>query len=151
MVFEHDYDKFPELTNAQLEQFQFTSPHPQITENFIATVVRVHDGDTVTLSTTTRDFDFPLRFLDIDAPELNEGGAEAREYVKNRIEGEKVTVLIDKNQRVGKYGRLLGKIQHNGSIVGEDEIRLGLAKEFGKKDADKIPKIDKTFRLEQWF
>ena len=30
-----------------------------------------------------RDFDFPVRFLGINAPEMNEGGGEAREYLKD--------------------------------------------------------------------
>lgn len=149
--FEHDYTNFPELTNTQLEVLRFTSPHHQITEDFDALVVKVHDGDTITLRTSFRDFDFPLRFLDIDAPELSEGGQEARDFVKGRIEGENVRVLIDRNQRVGKYGRLLGKVLHMGTIVSEDLLRLGLTQEFGKKDAHKLPKLDKIFRMEQWF
>ena len=79
MVEQHDFTSFPELTKRQIEEFGFTSPHPQITEDFRATVVKVHDGDTVTLRTDFRDFDFPLRLLDIDAKELNEGGESAAE------------------------------------------------------------------------
>ena len=68
MAFEHDFHEYPELTNAQMAQHQFSSPHEQITSDFRAEVVRVHDGDTITLRTGFRDFDFPLRLLDIDAP-----------------------------------------------------------------------------------
>ena len=74
MVFEHDDKAFPELTNKQLEEFGFSSPHEQITRDFFAVVVKVVDGDTVTLRAEFRDFNFPLRLLDIDAPEMNEGG-----------------------------------------------------------------------------
>ena len=81
MVFVHDYKAFPELTNAQLQTMQFSSPHPQITEDFTAEVVKVHDADTIRLRTDFRDFDFPLRLLDIDAPELNEGGEEAAKAI----------------------------------------------------------------------
>jgi len=84
MVFgeEHDYVNFPELTNKQLQEEGFQSPHEQITEDFRAVVVKVHDGDTVTLRCDFRDFDFPLRFSNIDAPELNmDGGQEAKEFV----------------------------------------------------------------------
>jgi len=151
MVFEHDYVNFPELTNTQINDFGFASPHKQITEDFRATVIRVHDGDTVTLRTTFRDFDFPLRLIDIDAKELNEGGEEAREWLKNKILNQSVTVLIDSQNRVGKYGRLLGNIIHNGLSVAEEEIHLGLAKPFGTKDEGKIDRQDKTFSLRQWF
>ena len=36
MVFIHDFQKYPELTNKQMEEFQLTSPHTQITEDFNA-------------------------------------------------------------------------------------------------------------------
>ena len=42
----HDYDKYPELTNRQLETMAFTSPHEQIISDFRGMVVKVHDGDT---------------------------------------------------------------------------------------------------------
>lgn len=151
MVFEHDYKNFPELTNTQIQEFGFTSPHTQITEDFRAEVIKVHDGDTITLRTTFRDFDFPLRFTDIDAPELSEGGEEAREWLKNRIEGQSVDVLIDAQNRVGKYGRLLGAVMFNGLNVAQEEIRQGLAKSFGSKKEGEVPPKDKVFSLRQWF
>ena len=151
MVFEHDYKNFPELTNKEIQEFGFTSPHVQITEDFRAHVVKVHDGDTVTLRTTFRDFDFPLRFLDIDSDELSEGGEEQREWLKNKIEGQEVDVLIKKDNRVGKYGRLLGSIISNGMNIGEEEIRQGLAKPFGRKKEGEVNKMEKTFSMKQWF
>ena len=111
MVEEHDYIKFPELTNTQINEFGFASPHVQITEDFTAEVVRVHDGDTITLRTDFRDFDFPLRFLDIDAPELNEGGAEARDWLHEQIHGEMVEIKINRNNRVGKFGSKGGVLE----------------------------------------
>lgn len=151
MVFNHDYEKFPELNNAQLSEFGFTSPHPQITEDFRAEVVQVHDGDTVTLRWDKRDFDFPLRLLDIDSPELNAGGEVARDWMKEQIEGKMVDIQIDSDNRVGKYGRLLGRIIHNGLDMGAASVRLGLAKAFGKKNEGQIPPKDKVFSLRQWF
>lgn len=149
-LFDHDYQKFPELTNSQLQEFQFSSPHPQIVEDFDAEVVRVHDGDTITLRTQSRDFDFPLRILDIDAPEMNAGGKTARDWLRNRISGKQIRVLIDRYNRVGKYGRLLGQILHGGTNIGQEEVRLGLAKPFGNKDEGEIPNMNKLFRLRQW-
>ena len=148
---EHDFVKYPELTDAQMPELGFTSPHQQITEDFDATVVRVHDGDTVTLSTDFRDFNFPLRMADIDSPELNEGGEEAREWLKGQIEGEDVQILIDRNNRVGKYGRLIGRIISRGIDVGMMELTLGIAKAFGKKNEGKIPEINSALDLKQWF
>ena len=138
-MFEHDYVSFPELTNSQLENLGLSSPHVQITEDFVARVVKVHDGDTVTLRVDFRDFDFPLRLLDIDSPELSEGGDRSRDWLKGEIEGKVVDVQIDKSNRVGKYGRLLGTILANGYDVAQTQIHLGLAVPFGEKKASEVP------------
>lgn len=148
----HDFKEFPELTNRQIEEFGSESPHKQYTEDFDAVVVKVIDGDTVRLRTEERDFDFPLRILDIDAPEMNEGGKEAREFLKGQILDEDVEIKIDIKQRVGKYGRLLGRIVSRGLDMAEAEIRLGLAKPFGKKNEGEVPLTpSKLYRLNQWF
>ena len=149
MVFEHNYINFPELTNRQVEEFGFTSPHKQITEDFTAEVVKVHDGDTVTLRTNFRDFDFPLRFLDIDAPEMDEGGEIARDWLRTRILNKIVNILIEKN-RVDKYGRLLGRVVLNGFDIGEQELRLGLATTFKQRGENQVPDINKILNIKQW-
>jgi len=141
----HDYKNYPELTNAEIDEEGFSSPHVQYTEDFKATVIKVHDGDTITLQTEDRDFHFPLRFLNIDSPEMNNGGEEARDFVKGLILDEEVEIKIDKNNRVGKYGRLLGKVISRGLDIGESEIRLGYAKPFGQKLEGEIPPTMKIF------
>ncbi len=150
MAQEHDYKKYPELTNKQMETEQFNSPHPQITEDFYALVVKVTDGDTIRVSTPSRDFDFPIRFLDTDAPEMNEGGAEAKAWLKDRIEGEEVEVQIEPSHRVDKYGRLLGHIFHRGMIVSQEMIYLGLAKPYGQRAEGDVPNINKAFAQFPW-
>lgn len=150
MVFAHDYGNYPELTNAEIEVLGLTSPHKQITEDFEAVVVKVHDGDTVTLRTSFRDFDFPLRLLDIDAPEMSEGGSEARDWLKSRILGKTVSVMINQKNRVGKYGRLLGRIISGGLDVGQEQIMLGLVSGFGRKKEGEPEPLDKVFSLRQW-
>ena len=145
-MYDHDCKNYPELTNAQLEVLGFSSPHEQITEDFFAEVVKVHDGDTVTLRTSFRDFDFPLRLLDIDAPELSEGGEEAKKWLESRLLSQEVHVLIDSSNRVGKYGRLLGKILSEGSDVGSEMVYLGLVSLFGEKDEGSVPNFSKLMK-----
>ena len=144
-MFEHDYVNYPELTNAQIADFGFTSPHTQFTEDFDAVVVKVHDGDTITLKSPTRDFPFPLRFLNVDARELSEGGEDARDWLKARLLGEEVRILIDRSQRVGKWGRLLGRVIHGGLDVSQEMLHLGLVSNFGQRDEGKIPNISKWY------
>ena len=146
----HDFEKFPELSNSQINEFGLLSPHEQIIADFFAFVVKVTDGDTVRLSTTFRDFDFPLRFLDIDAPELNEGGEASKQWLVNRIEGAEVQIQIDPDNRIDKYGRLLGRVIHGGVDVGQEELFLGLAKPFTARDEGKFPIIEKEFDLHKW-
>jgi endonuclease YncB( thermonuclease family) len=150
-MFDHDFENYPELTNAQLEVLRFLSPHAQIEEDFIAVVERVHDGDTITIVTPTRDFSFPLRLLDIDAPELNAGGAVSGDWLRDRVLGKTVNVLIDAADRVDKYGRLLGRVLVDGLNVGEEMLHLGLAVPFGLKNEGGIPEQAVFFRLNQWF
>ena len=145
----HDFIKFPELTNREIQE-HVISPHPQITEDIMVEVVKVIDGDTIRVKWEKRDFDFPVRFLGIDAPEMNEGGEEAREYLKGVIEGEEVELKIDPNQRVGKYGRLLAKIISLGMDMGETMIKIGLVKDFDSRNEGKIPELNKSLRIEQW-
>lgn len=147
---EHNYKDYPELTNKQIEEFGFQSPHKQITEDFRAVVVKVTDGDTIRVKANFRDFAFPIRFIAIDAPEMNHGGEVARDWLKGQIEGEEVEIKINVRNRVGKYGRLLGKVVAAGIDMGESEVRLGLAVPFGQKDEAKIPDPFKIFRIEQW-
>lgn len=124
----HDFNRFPELTNNQMGLYYFDSPHQQIAEDFDAKVLRVVDGDTVRLEVGFRDFDFPLRMSNLLAPELNEaGGVRSRDKLKNMIEGKTIEVIVNKNNRVGKYGRLLGEVRESGFDVGQQMIDGGFA------------------------
>ena len=124
----HDFIRFPELTNNQMNLYYFDSPHQQIAEDFDAKVVRVVDGDTVRLEVSWRDFDFPLRISNLLAPELNErGGVRSRDHLKGLIEGKTIEVIINKANRVGKWGRLLGQVRERGFDIGLEMIEGGFA------------------------
>jgi endonuclease YncB( thermonuclease family) len=124
----HDFKKYPELTNNQMNLYYFDSPHQQIAEDFDAKVVKVTDGDTIRVSVNFRDFDFPIRISNLMAAELNEeGGLRSRNRLKELIEGATVEVIINKNNRVGKWGRLLAEIRHRGFDIGQQMIEEGFA------------------------
>jgi len=152
-VDEHDFKALPELSNAEIAAFGFASPHEQITADFQAFVVKVHDGDTVTLRCDFRDFDFPLRFSSIDAPELNTGvpGEEARDFLAGMIEGEEVLVKIDPLNRVEKWGRLLGDVVIGGQVAGEILLQAGYALPFERRREGEIPDLNKVLEVGQWF
>jgi len=127
----HDFKKFPELTNNQMQIYYFESPHKQITEDFKARVVDVHDGDTIKVEVDFRDFNFPVRFLGTAAPELDEvGGKEAQSWLEELILGEEVDIVVDNYNRVGKWGRLLGVIKLMGIDINQKSMDEGFAVSF---------------------
>ena len=143
----HDFKKYPELTDTQMQFYYFESPHPQITEDFDAHVEKVHDGDTITITCDFRDFEFRVRLANINAPELGEGGEESGDWLRNMIEGQDIRVLINKDNRVGKYGRLIGEILCKGMNLNNTSMVLGYSKEFGSDDG-KIKSIDEIINSE---
>lgn len=149
---EHDYKNYPELSNVELQEIGLTSPHEQITHGFLGFVVKCHDGDTVTLRCDFRDFDFPMRFSAVDAPELSTGipGAVARDYLKMRVEGCWVWVEPSK-QRVEKYGRLLGDLVDVGGTLGDEMVALGYSLPFTRRREGELPDLNKVYAEKQWF
>ena len=123
MTHEHDFKRFPELTNRQLEEFYFDSPHKQILEDIRVKVVSVHDGDTIRVLWEQRDFTFPVRLHNLAAPELNEkGGTESQSWLESQILGKDVDIILSK-QRVEKWGRLLAGVFFNGMSMADESIR----------------------------
>jgi len=119
--------------------------------DFRAEVVKVIDGDTISVKWNRRDFIFPVRFLGTNAPEMSEeGGAETREWLENIILGEEVEILVNPKIRVGKWGRILGTIIHHGININELSIQEGRATTFEARDEAKLPNINKMLRLRNW-
>ena len=145
-----NFIEFPELPNSQMQLYYFQSPHKQILEDFRAKVIRVIDGDTVILRTNFRNFDFPLRMLGIDAPEINEGGEESKRWLENIILNKEVDILMDEKQRVGKWGRLLVVIMSQGMNINEEAIRDFKAIKFEKQNEFELPDINKELDINKW-
>lgn len=144
----HNFKDFPELTNGQMAVYYFESPHKQITEDFRGTIVKVHDGDTVTIRTNFRDFDFPIRLADIAAPEMNEGGEDSRDWLKSQILDLEVEVLIDRNNRVGKFGRLIGTIFAIGQNINELSLLNQKSIPFGDRTNELFMNINKELAFQ---
>jgi len=122
----HDFKRFPELTNRQMQFYYFESPHKQITESFRGEVVDVHDGDTIKVKWSEREKPVVVRFIDTAAPELNErGGIESRNWLEEQIMNEEVEVLIKPKLRVGKWGRIIGRIIHMGIDINRASMDAG--------------------------
>jgi endonuclease YncB( thermonuclease family) len=121
----HDFKRFPELTNSQMQIFYFDSPHKQITEGFMAKVIKVSDGDTIRVTCDFRDFNFPIRIANLAAPELNErGGKLSQSWLENQILDEDVEIILTK-ERVEKWGRLLAYVISRGLNMTEASVNTG--------------------------
>lgn len=129
----HNFNLFPELTNNQMQFYYLQSPHRQITESFIARVSKVIDGDTIRVKWTERDFDFPVRFININAPEMSNGGGESKKWLENQIADEEVYIKVNPRDRVGKWGRILGEVFHMGINMNEMSLQSGMAFKFGEE------------------
>jgi len=133
----HDFKRFPELSNSQMIHYYFESPHRQITDNFMAKVVKVTDGDTIRVTCDFRDFDFPIRFLNTDAPEIiegEEGAVESQKWLENLILNQEVEILIDPQNRVEKWGRLLGEVLFSGININKQSILENFAVRFEDRE-----------------
>tara|TARA_Y100000310_G_C20693411_1_gene823848 strand:- start:4580 stop:5026 length:447 start_codon:yes stop_codon:yes gene_type:complete len=145
----HDFRQKPELQGEALDLYYWQSPHKQIFENFTAKVVKVIDGDTVTLRWPERDFDFQLRFNNNAAPELSEkGGRESQKWLENQILNEEVDIIIDPNNRVEKWGRLLGQIISKGFDIGEMSVVAGQSLPWSERKDGQIE--FKIIGIKEW-
>ncbi len=102
-----------------------------------ATVVKVYDGDTITV-----DFDLgfgivlkkqTIRLLGINTPEVRgeekASGIISRDALRQRILGKQVVIKTSKDKK-GKYGRWLGEVFMADENINKWLISEGYAKEY---------------------
>ena len=87
-------------------------------------VVRVHDGDTITLSDAA-DQAHQIRLNGIDAPEVGQAfGKASKRYLSERLADRRVVAECHKTDR---YGREVCLVFAGGSDVGLEQIQAGMA------------------------
>ncbi len=111
-----------------------------------AVVTRVVDGDTVELDSGQK-----IRFLLLNTPESTTEhecfGEEAKAFTKALLEGQ--TIYIEYDQKcTEKYGRLLGYICYNGTLVNKTLVERGYAK-FYPYDKTPYKYLDEFKELEK--
>lgn len=119
--------------NKNLSSNLFGKEKEQNSENLRkATVVKVYDGDTVTLADGTK-----LRLYGIDAPEKKQnGGMFAQQMLYSKIFGKNIEYDPINTDR---YGRTVAKIYLNGEYINEYMVKNGGAwyyEEYAKNDYD---------------
>ena len=96
-------------------------------------VLRVKDGDTITVQSGEEEVD--IRLADIDAPESDQPlGTEAHRYLRSLIEGREAELAL-----VGgdAYRRIVARVYRDGVDVNAEMVRRGLA--WVVRDYDPAP------------
>lgn len=93
-----------------------------------ARVVNNSDGDTITVLTDNNS-QVKIRLYGIDTPEKGQAfGQKAKEFTAKMVSGKVVTIEeIDKD----RYGRTVGVVSINGTILNEELLKNGFAWHFG--------------------
>lgn len=103
-----------------------------------ATVLRVTDGDTVTVASDLRGR-LKVRIIGLNTPEVvREGwsigchGPEASAYAKDRLSGQRVQLVTDPTQApTDRYGRTLAAVfLSDGTNYAVEAVRLGHGKAY---------------------
>jgi endonuclease YncB( thermonuclease family) len=86
-------------------------------------VVAVHDGDTISIRTSSTTI--RVRLVGIDCPEARQPySARAKRFTSQMVFGKTVTVI---GEGLDRYDRLLGRVLVDGVDVNEALVRNGLA------------------------
>jgi micrococcal nuclease len=109
------------------------SPAESLALSFEARVVRVADGDSVTVVDSAGK-QWEIRISGIDAPEKGQSFADQSRAALNSLERQTILVEVDD---VDRYGRLVARLRRDGVDVGLRQIERGLA--WAYPSADKLP------------
>ena len=102
-------------------------------------IVHVADGDTITVL-DTNNTQHKIRLQGIDAPEKAQAfGQKSKQSLHQLIHNKQVSVEFQKKD---KYGRIVGKVLHEGTDVCLEQIKLGMAWHY-KQYASEQPKEDR--------
>lgn len=92
-------------------------------ETLVGKVVRISDGDTLTVLVERKQF--KVRLVEIDAPESKQAfGQRSRQSLGQMCGGQLATVRYSS---MDKYGRVLGRVQCQGFDANAEQVRRGMA------------------------
>jgi micrococcal nuclease len=108
-----------------------------LAETITGKVVKVADGDTVTILDNTGHSkkEIRVRLLAIDAPESKQAyGKKSKAYLSQLVFNKTVTVQWTKKDR---YKRVLGVLFINGKNINQEMLKSGLAWHYRQYSKDK--------------
>jgi endonuclease YncB( thermonuclease family) len=96
---------------------------PAWAEALVGKVVKVSDGDTLTVLVERKQI--KVRLIEIDAPESRQAfGERSRKSLGEMCAGQQATVSYRARD---KYGRVLGRVQCQGLDANAEQVRRGMA------------------------
>ena len=107
-------------------------------------VIRVYDGDTITVKGTSGEFE--VRFAAIDAPEIEGEKIRKGQPYSRKAKEHLEKLLLDKIVVIDQYGtdqngHMLGEVFLDGKNLNVEMVRTGLAEVFDRGADDKGPDL----------
>jgi len=105
-------------------------------QTFTGRVVRIADGDTITVLDSTNT-QHRIRLQGIDAPESHQAyGNQSKQNLSAMIFDKDVTVIYEK---IDQYGRIVGKILLDGKDMNLEQVKAGLAWHYKEYEREQTP------------
>ena len=116
---------------------------PAVQRSFSASVVAIHDGDTISVRTSRETI--RIRLEGIDCPEYRQPySARAKRFTSDLVYRKTVTV---ESRGEDQYGRLLARVRVNGVEVNEALVSNGLAWHYQRAEIDPaLSRAERTAR-----
>jgi endonuclease YncB( thermonuclease family) len=112
------------------------------TDVLMGRVVRIADGDTITLLDSTNT-QHRIRLQGIDAPESHQDfGAQSKKSLSDMIFDKQVTADCDKTDQ---YGRQVCKIVFDGRDVNLEQVKAGMAWHYKDYEREQSPQDRETY------
>ena len=112
------------------------SADPAGAQTLTGRVVRVADGDTVTVLDSSNS-QRRIRLEGIDAPESHQAfGTQSKKNLSEMIFGKDVMVVY---QKTDQYGRLVGRITVEGKDVNLEQLKAGMAWHYKEYQREQAP------------
>lgn len=104
-----------------------------------ATLVKVADGDTITVINNTNGNRVRVRLAGIDAPEVDHGKGRPGQPLGMAAQGALASILLMANIEVHpngttSYGRIVATVTANGKDVATQMVAVGLARDYPRYD-----------------
>lgn len=106
-------------------------------------VIRVADGDTLTILIEPLKLDMPIRLSGLDAPEKGMPfGQVSKKSLSDLAFGKQATVEWGKKD---KYGRIVGKVRIDGQDINLLQVQRGLGWHFKEYEREQPPEDRATY------